>query len=167
MPTRSIPFPFPVNCSVNPRLLFPDAVPRERAGSQVCTAIEVSHRVLLYSFYNFQAGVNFLFCLFASRPPEAERSVIRGLGLFCDKRTRTSLKTSSPFDFSFYDQMKATHAEIHLQRVCNEMVAMILVVNPAIHLVAQAHAKQSFGRQQCGPQFGSWREGGLIDLQYE
>ena len=73
--------------------------------------------------------------------------------LSCDKRARASLKTSSSFDFSFYDQMKAMHAEIHLQRVCNEMVAMILVVNPAIHLVAQAHAKQSFGRQQCGPQF--------------
>ena len=35
------------------------------------------------------------------------------------------------------------HAEIHLQRVCDAMVAMLLVVNPAIHLVAQAHAKQS------------------------
>jgi hypothetical protein len=34
--------------------------------------------------------------------------------------------------------MKAMHAEIHLQRVC-EMVAMILVVNPAIHLVAQTN----------------------------
>jgi hypothetical protein len=58
--------------------------------------------------------------------------------LFCDKRARASLKTSPSFDFSFYDQMKAMHAEIHLQRVC-EMVAMILVVNPAIHLVAQTN----------------------------
>jgi len=40
------------------------------------------------------------------------------------------------------------------------MVAMLLVVNPAIHLVAQAHAKQSLGQQRCGQQFGSWREGG-------
>src|ERR1700721_310741 len=78
---------------------------------------------------------------------------------FATKGAGETLKTSPSFDFSFFDQMKAMHAEIHLQRVC-EMVAMILVVNPAIHLVAQTHAKQPLGRQRCGPQFGSWREGG-------
>jgi hypothetical protein len=67
--------------------------------------------------------------------------------LFCDKRARASLKTSFSFDFSFYNQMKAMHAEIQLKRVC-EMVAMILVVNPPIHLVAQTHAKQQLGRQR-------------------
>src|SRR5271165_1725670 len=55
---------------------------------------------------------------------------------------------------------EATYARIHLQRVCDGRAAMILVVNPAKHPVAQAHAKQSLGRQRCGQQFGSWREGG-------
>jgi len=41
------------------------------------------------------------------------------------------------------------HAEIHLQRVCDGMVAMLLVVYPAIHLVAQAHAKQSLDRNDA------------------
>jgi hypothetical protein len=42
------------------------------------------------------------------------------------------------------------HGEIALQRVCDGRVAMLLVVDPAIHLVVQAHAKQSLGRQRCG-----------------
>jgi hypothetical protein len=76
------------------------------------------------------------------------------------------LKISSPFDFSFLRPAEAMHAKIHLKRVCDEMVAMILVVNPAIHLVARA-PKQLLCRQRCGQEFGSWREVGWLDLQYE
>jgi hypothetical protein len=68
------------------------------------------------------------------------------------------LKISSPFDFSFLRPAEAMHAKIHLKRVCDEMVAMILVVNPAIHLVARA-PKQLLCRQRCGQEFGPWREG--------
>ena len=43
---------------------------------------------------------------------------------------------------------EVTHARIRLQRVCDGRAAMILVVNPAIHPDAQAHAKQSLGRHK-------------------
>jgi hypothetical protein len=72
---------------------------------------------------------------------------------------KPEISSPSTFDFSFLQPAEAIHARIHLRRACDGRAAMILV-NPAIHPVAQAHAKQSLGRQRCGQQFGSWREGG-------
>jgi hypothetical protein len=55
----------------------------------------------------------------------------------------------------FYNLAEATRARIHLERVCDEGAAMIVVVNPATYPIAQAPRSSRWGRQRCGRQFGS------------